>query len=313
LQLTKQKYQLTGIALVLCGTLLFSTKSIFIKQAYALGIDPVSLMFLRMSMSVPFYIIIYWYYRGTAIPMSIKELCLVCTTGCIGYYLASYLDLTGLLYISASFERVILYLFPTIVLFLSVIFFKHKIKRFELLALALSYIGLMVIYFQDVSTQGDQVTLGAVLVFASAIAFAIFVIASGQLITRVGAIRFTSLSMISASIAITVHYAISSSQQKIGLYAFQTDVYFLAFILALFCTVLPSYLINFGIQRIGAAHSAIISTISPVFTIILAAIFLNETSTFIHVIGFAFVIGGIGILTFAKISPRLNNTAPGKQ
>jgi len=307
-QLTNQKHIIIGTMLALSGTLLFSTKSIFIKQAYAFSIDPVSLMFLRMAMSIPFYLIIYLFYSGTAIKMNLKEFFLVCITGCIGYYIASYLDLTGLLYISASFERVILYTFPTIVLLLSVVFFKHRINRHEIAALAFSYAGLMIIYFQDFSTQGNLVTQGALLVFASAFAFAIFVVASGQLIARVGAIRFTSFSMLSASVAIAFHYTFSSTQRETGLYDFPSEIYILAFILALFCTVLPSYLINMGIQRIGAAQSAIISTISPVFTIILAIIFLNETSTLFHLVGFTFVIGGIGILTFAKISLRRNKT-----
>jgi len=304
----EQTQFITGMVLALSGTLLFSTKSIFIKQAYDLGIDPVSLLFLRMSMSLPFYLIIYFFYQSTAKPITTKEFGLVSITGCIGYYLASYLDLTGLLYISASFERIILYTFPTIVLLLSAVFFKHKINRFEIFALIVSYAGLLVIYFQDFSTQGSLATKGALLIFACAIAFAIFIVASGQLIAKIGAIRFTSLSMVSASTAIALHYLASSSGLETTLFDFNTKVYYLTFILALFCTVLPSYLINMGIQRIGATRSAIIGTVSPIFTIIFATIFLNETITLPHITGFIFVIGGIAILTFRKFENAKQNT-----
>ncbi|WP_455205750.1 DMT family transporter [Kaarinaea lacus] len=286
-----------GVVLALGGTLFFSTKAIFIKKAYQYGIDSVTLLFLRMSMALPFYVLVYMLNKKSEKALSLREIVLVCLTGCVGYYLASYLDLTGLLYISASFERMILYLFPTFVLLISVVLFKHKIKVNEIVAFAVCYLGILVIYSQELSAAGNAATVGVLLVFGSAIAFSIFVVASGQLVVRVGSQRFTSLSMIAAALATCVHFSFDGNASA---YGYENEVYGLAFILAIFCTVLPSYLINMGIKRIGAANSAIIGTISPVFTIVLAYVFLQETSSMIHILGFILVISGIAMITIRK-------------
>ena len=296
--LSKQYF--IGVMLALLGTLFFSTKSIFIKKVYQYGVDPVTLMFLRMLMALPFYFLIYLLNKSRMPSLSIKDFGLICITGLLGYYLASYLDLNGLLYISASFERMILYLFPSFVLVISIVFLKHKINITEIIAFVVCYFGISVIYLQDFGAGGNDVTYGMVLVLGSALAFSIFVVLSGQLIGKVGSVQFTSLSMMSASVAVFVHYFFNT---QIDFSNVQREVYYLTFVLAVFCTVLPSYLINMSVKLLGATKVAIMGTISPVFTIALAYFFLQEVSTLMHMFGFALVLLGISIITLAKRKP----------
>lgn len=291
----------TAVVLTIAGIVFFSMKSIFIKIAYTYGSEPVSLMFLRMLMALPFYIGIYLYNRKSMHSMSSFEFIATVSTGIIGYYVASILDLQGLVYINASLERMILYLFPSFVLIFSVVFFAHQLKVREVLAFILSYSGILLIYQQDASIGGGVVTQGAMLVLGSAVAFAIFVLASGYLIKRVGAVQFTSISMLGASMAIGIHFGMDS---QVTISGFPKEVYLYAFLLAVLCTVLPSYLINYGVKTIGAAQVAIMSTISPLITIGFASIFLQESYSVFHTYGFLLAIIGIGLITIKRSSDK---------
>ena len=299
-----KRHYLVGVLLALTGTLFFSAKSIVIKKVYQYGVGVESLMVLRMAMAAPIYALIFLLNatRGNAI--SAKDLLAICAIGVIGYYMASYLDLSGLRYISASFERIILYLFPSFVLIISVVFFNHKLKTSEVLAFVLSYLGIMVIYAQDFQAGGHEVTRGMLLVLGSALAFSLFVVLSGQYIAKAGSVRFTSISMLGASVAVFLHYLAHGAET---ITAFDRQSYAWILVLALLCTVLPSYLINMAVQRIGAPRVAILGTISPVFTIVMAYAFLHELSTVMHIVGFALVIMGIAVISVPKPKP-----APGK-
>jgi len=306
-----RQYYFVGVLLVLAGTVFFSAKSIFIKKVYELGVDPDSLMVLRMAMAAPFYLLIYAFATNSKqAKMKISDFLMVCAIGILGYYLASYLDLSGLVYITASFERMILYLFPSFVLIISVIFLNHKLTLTEIFAFIFSYLGILVIYAEDFRFYGHDATYGMLLVLGSAIAFAVFVVLSGKYIAKVGSVRFTSISMLGATVAVCLHYLFNATS---GLGEYQNQTYGLIFILALFCTVLPSYFINMGIKRIGAPRAAIISTISPVFTVIMAYAFLGEVSTTMHMVGFTLVILGIATISLAKyIQPTLSKLQAAK-
>lgn len=297
-----KKFYLIGVLLALTGTLLFSAKSIVIKKVYQYGIDADSLMVIRMAMAVPFYLIIYLLNKPRGNIISVREFFTVGAIGVLGYYVASYLDLTGLQYITASFERMILYLFPSFVLIISVVFLHHKLTLSEVLAFVLSYLGILAIYAQDFQTGGHDVTFGMILILGSALAFSVFVVLSGHYIAKVGSVQFTSVSMLGAGVAVFFHYLINT---PVDLGGYDNQVYGLIFVLALFCTVLPSYLINMGVKRLGAPRVAILGTISPVFTVIMAYAFLNEVSTLLHMAGFSLVILGIAIITLAKQNPTV--------
>jgi len=301
-----QNHYLVGVMLVLIGTLFFSAKSIFIKKVYEFGMDPDSLMVLRMAMAAPIYLLIYFLTTSKNNKVSKIDFVIISGIGVLGYYVASYLDLLGLVYISASFERMILYLFPSFVLVISVVFLNHKLRLAEVLAFVISYMGIMVIYIQDFQTHGHEATYGLLLVLGSALAFSVFVVLSGKYIPKAGSVQFTSVCMLGATVAVLLHYVFNVSG---SLGSYDNKTYGFALILALFCTVLPSYLINMGIKRVGAPRAAIIATISPVFTVAMAYVFLNEVSTLTHIIGFSLVIMGIAIISVSKHKPATEKAA----
>ena len=306
IEVNSQNNYLVGVMLVLIGTIFFSAKSIFIKKVYEYGVDPDSLMVLRMAIAAPIYLAIYLLtVASTSNKVSKVDFVIISAIGVLGYYVASYLDLMGLVFISASFERMILYVFPSFVLIISVIFFNHKLRLAEVLAFVLSYSGIMVIYAQDLQSYGHETTYGLLLVLGSALAFSVFVVLSGKYIPKAGAVQFTSVCMLGATMAVLLHYCFNTNS---NLGSFDSHTYGLAFILAIFCTVLPSYLINMGIKRVGAPRAAIISTVSPVFTVAMAYVFLNEVSGFEHIMGFALVIIGIAIISASKQKSTVEKT-----
>lgn len=291
------RVHLYGVLLVAVSAIMFSGKAILIKIAYRFHIDAVTLMTLRMLMSLPFYLVIGFFSRGKHGPITIKQLLATIAVGVSGYYFASLFDLSGLQYITASFERLILYLYPTMVVILSAIVFRKAIKKAEYLALVVGYLGVALIFLRDQSVMGPEVTRGAIFVFLSAFTFAIFLIGSGQLSPKIGATRFTTIAMIAASVAILLHFSVANEMSDLQV---PSKVYIIAFSIALFCTVIPSYLLSAGIQRIGASQGALVGALGPVSTMVLAAIVLGEILTPIHFMGMALVLLSVMTISFYR-------------
>lgn len=291
------RVHLYGVLLVAASAIMFSGKAILIKIAYRYHIDAVSLMTLRMLMSLPFYLVIGFYSRGKHAPMTLKQLLATIAVGVSGYYFASLFDLSGLQYITASFERLILYLYPTMVVILSALLFRKAIKRVEYVALVVGYLGIALIFIKDQSVMGADVTKGAVFVFLSAFTFAIFLVGSGQLSPKIGATRFTTIAMIAASVAILLHFTVTNQITDLKV---PNKVYIIAFSIALFCTVIPSYLLSAGIQRIGASQGALVGALGPVSTMVLAFFILGEVLTPIHFLGMVLVLLSVMTISFYR-------------
>jgi drug/metabolite transporter (DMT)-like permease len=199
---------LTGGIFVCLSAIGFSAKAILVKLAYAYDVDTVSLLALRMGFSLPFFVLMLFLPQGRSdiggSKLRIGDYLHVAALGLLGYYLASYLDFLGLQYISAGLERMILFLYPTLVIVLSAVFLKRRISFRERVALVLSYIGIGAVFYQQVMLDGSgqrERVLGIALVFASAVSYAVYLMGSGRVIARFGATRFTAWAMITASIA----------------------------------------------------------------------------------------------------------------
>jgi drug/metabolite transporter (DMT)-like permease len=290
-----------GFALVFLGALGFSVKSILIKFAYKADheIDVISLMALRMLFALPFFLIIaLWQHRKTdSQPLNSKQWLIIIVLGLMGYYLASYLDFAGLQYISAGLERVILFLYPTFVIVFSAVLYRRPISIRQLIALILSYAGLVLIFIAQLSLQSPKLLLGAGLILGSAIIFACFTMGSGIMVHKIGSTRFTAYTMMVASMATLTHFSL---QQKISLNHFQADIYYLTLIMAVFSTVLPAFFMNAGIRRIGAGSASIISSTGPVVTLMLAYMLLDEAISGFQLIGTLLVLTGVYIISKAK-------------
>ncbi len=292
---------LIGIIFVLIGAIAFSAKAIFIKLAYAYGahVDALSLMVLRMIMALPFFLLVALTNQQSSdqIPISLQEWSAVIFLGIIGYYLASLFDFKGLELISAGLERIILFLYPTFVVLLSAIFLKRKINRLEIFALLLSYTGIIFVVIDQIEANSAGMIRGVIYIAISAFTFAIFLMGSGEMTKRIGATRFTAYAMSISCVVTIIHYGFSY-----GFYPpeFEVNVYYLAFLLAIISTVIPAFLMNAGIRRIGASKASIISSIGPISTLFLAYFFLQERINFVQIIGTVLVIFGVYLVSRSK-------------
>jgi drug/metabolite transporter (DMT)-like permease len=291
---------LVGALLVVMGSICFAGKAVLVKYNYIhYHVDTVSLLALRMLFSAPFYLIILFFQnrKQSEVPkLTGKEWIWMLFIGLVGYYLAAFFDFWGLNFITASVERLILFIYPTIVVILSAIFLKTTIHKIQYLALVITYMGVAFAFIPDLrmGMQKDLI-IGSGLIFLSSLTYAIYLIGSGEMIPKVGALRFTCYAMLISTAMIIVHYFISVGG---NLFAYQADVYWLSITMAVFTTVIPSFMISEGIKRIGSGNASIISSIGPIATIIMANIFLDEIISSWQTVGTFIVLGGVLMISW---------------
>ncbi|MFD1002517.1 DMT family transporter [Ohtaekwangia kribbensis] len=289
-------YFIGGVLIALAGAICFSTKAIFVKLAYRdTGIDAITLLALRMLFSLPFFVVsaAFASRKEGNVKFTSKQWVIVAVVGLLGYYISSLLDFLGLQYISAGMERLILFIYPTLVLLMSAIFFKQKINKYQWLALIITYVGLALAFYSEVdwtAEQNNDFYLGAVLIFSCAITYALYIVGSGQIIPQVGAAKFNSYAMTFASVGVLLHYAIASDT---SLFNLSPRVYFYSVMMALVSTVIPSYLVTEGIKRIGSDNAAIVGSIGPMSTILQAYILLHEPVFVLQIVGTILILAGI--------------------
>jgi drug/metabolite transporter (DMT)-like permease len=298
----KKKQFWLGIIIGVLGVVLFSSKAVMVKIAYQYHVDAISILLLRMLFSFPFYIVIAYLYRNKSkTQKTTKDWLWLVFFGVVGYYLASYFDFVGLVYIKASLERIILFLYPTIVLILNKLFLKQRITTPQLIAIALTYLGILIAFWDEVNVSGEGTIIGGVLILLSALTYASYLVGSGWLIPKFGVVQFTAYAMLVSCISVFAHYSITN---QVNLFNFSCEVYVLGFLIAVFATVIPSFLVSTSIKMISSSNYAIIAGVGPISTIILATIFLEERLTFIQLIGALVVISGIVFISLKK-SPKL--------
>ena len=293
-----------GSLFTLCAAFLFSTKAIFIKQTYVLSplVDGTVLMALRMLSALPFFLLICWLNRHRNKNIPAKDWILLVLAGLIGYYVSSWLDFTGLMYISASLERIILFLYPTLTVIASSIIYKQRLSLKSILAIALSYGGTIIVMLQEQSTVPHETDfwLGVSLVFAAAISFACYLLLTPRLIHKFGSWNFTGLALSIACVGSLTHFIISAAHPVDLLYQLPQAVIWYGIALGLLVTVVPTIFIAQSISRLGAAQSAMIGSIGPILTIILAVAFLGESMNSIQWLGCLLNIMGVMIITLSK-------------
>lgn len=294
-------YTLLGAIFVLLSAVLFAIKAILIKFAYSLdaSLDGVTLLALRMASALPFFLLIACFAPRQARQITRHDWVLLLLAGLIGYYLASILDFVGLQYISASLERIILFLYPTLTVLMTAAIYRQPIAARTWLAIVLSYGGTLVVMLGEgwQALIGDGVLWGSALVFAGAVAYASYLVMTPTLIQRFGSWRFTGLAMSVACIASVLHFIWVTPAPLVVLHGFSSQVIWLGVALGFFSTVLPATLLMQGIQRIGAAQAALISSGGPVLTIVLAVALLGEHLNVLQWIGCALNIVGVLMIT----------------
>ena len=284
-----------SVALAALGAVLFSAKAIVVKLSYVYGADASTVLALRMIASLPFFWAAVWWEgrRTTRPPIARKDFWQLLFLGFIGYYISSYLDFLGLQYISAGLERVILYLNPTMVLVLSAVLLKKKISSRQWLAMAIAYIGVLLVFLQDVRWEGSQATLGSTFVFLSAICYAIYLIFSGEVVSRVGSIRVVAFASASSTVFAILHALIMNPS---ALITQPNEVYWLALLNGSLCTFVPMLAIMVAIHRVGSGMAAQAGVAGPIATVFLGWYFLAEPISVMQLVGIAIVLIGMAVL-----------------
>ena len=293
--MTDRRDMLLGYIYAALGAALFSTKAIFIKLAYQEVANAPLMLGLRMAFSLPFFllagIVIFTTQRKQALSLPSRRAWLgAIGSGFFGYYLSSLLDLEGLTYITAQLERLVLFTYPVLVMLLGAWFFGGKLTKQGLIAGAISYLGLAVVLREGLSGGGQNVWLGTSLVFGCAITFALYQLLAKKYISLMGASLFTCVALSSSAVTSLIHYGVVTGGMDLSA---SPRFLWLAFCTAIFATVLPSFLINWGMARIGPQSTSMVSGASPILTIWLAVELLGEPFTLIDALGAALIIGSV--------------------
>jgi drug/metabolite transporter (DMT)-like permease len=282
-----------AVLLAVLGVLLFSSKAIFAKLIYTYDVDAITALMLRMTVAVPVYVVVFLATPKTKSERN-KDLLYVFLFGFLGYYLASFLDFEGLTYIKASLERLILFIYPTLVIIISAVFLKKRILFVQKIGVLITYLGVCIVFAPELLEQENpsSILTGAILVFFSALTYAAYLVGSQWLIPRFGVRRFTSMAMIWSGVMVALHY-LTVSETPMQMFDLPKPVYRYALMMGVLATVVPSFMISAAIQRLGAAQFSIFGALGPVSTITLAYLFLNETLSFFQILGSLVVIAGV--------------------
>ena len=283
-----------GLALAAGGSIAFSAKAIIVKLAYRHGVDAVTLIMFRMLFALPLFLALAWWAGRGKPPLTRRDLAVVCGLGFCGYYLASFLDFAGLQYISASLERLILYLNPTLVMLLGWVLFKRRVTRGQLAAFAVSYLGILVVFGAELRLEGRDVLLGSALVFGSALSYAVYLVYSGQEVQRLGSLRLTGLATSVACVLCIAQYLVL---RPVGsALDLPAAVWWLSVLNAVACTFAPVLMMMMAIERVGASVASQAGMVGPVFTILLGALLLGEPFTVWVAAGTVLVMAGVAWL-----------------
>ncbi|MFM9914750.1 MAG: DMT family transporter [Rhizobacter sp.] len=283
----------TGLLLAFLGAIAFSGKAIIAKLAYRHGVDAITLVMYRMLFALPLFVMLsVWASRGKP-ALHRRDWMVIAGLGITGYYLASTLDFMGLQYVSASLERLILYLNPTLVLALGVVLFERRVTSRQLMALAVSYGGVLLVFGQELTHVGPHAALGAALVFGSAISYAVYLVLSGEEVRRIGALRLTGLASTVACVLCIGQFLVL---RPLAAMAVAPEVIWLSLLNALACTFAPVLMVMMAIERIGATLVAQTGMIGPMSTLLMGVLLLGEPFTAGIAAGTVLVIAGIWML-----------------
>ena len=288
-----------GLALATAGSIAFSGKAIIVKLAYRHGVDAVTLIMYRMLFALPLFLGLAWWAGRGRPRLTARDWRVVVGLGFSGYYLASFLDFAGLAYVSAAFERLVLYLNPTLVLLIGRVLFKRRVAGAQLLALAVSYAGVLLVFGHEVRVAGAHVALGTALVFGSAVSYALYLVFSGEEVRRLGSLRLTGLATSVACLFCLAQFALV---RPFAAAHVAPQVLWLSLLNATLCTFAPVLMVMMAIERVGATVAAQTGMVGPLSTILMGIVILGEPFTAWIGAGTVFVLTGIWML--AKAHPK---------
>lgn len=285
---------IVGIIIAMLGATLFAGKAIVAKLMYRYGVDALTLMTWRMLMSAPLFLVIGMWQSGKLPSLQSRDKLRILFLGVIGYYLSSLLDFMGLEYISVGLERLIMFLTPSFVMLLSIVLYRRRTNLYAWMALLVSYMGTILVLVYDLHATGSQVWWGTFLVVLAAISYAFYLLLSGEMVARVGALRLSAYAMCTSTVVCLMHFLVT---EPVAHLVQPMPVYQLSLINAIFCTVFPALMTMVAVQRIGAAATSQAGMVGPVATLFFGATLLDEPITLVQVLGTGLVLSGIYMLT----------------
>ena len=293
--------------LALGGSMAFSGKAIIVKLAYRYGVDAVTLIMFRMLFALPVFAVMAWWASRGQTALTRRDWLGVLWLGFTGYYLASFLDFAGLAYISASLERLILYLNPTLVMLLGFVLYKRRVTAWQLAGTAISYCGVVLVFGHEIALEGKDAVWGALLVFLSAVSYAVYLVYSGEMVKRLGALRLVGLaSAVACGLCILQFALLRPSSAAL---AVAPEVIWLSLLNATACTVAPVLMVMMAIERIGASMASQAGMVGPISTILMGVVILGEPFTAWVVAGTVLVIAGIFVFSRGGAVGRSKNQA----
>jgi drug/metabolite transporter (DMT)-like permease len=291
-------YDIIGVLLAALAAVAFSLRSIFVKLAYEDMSDPVTLLALRMIFSLPFFVVAVALHRRSSVRQTLpaitsRDALLLAALGFVGYYLASFLDMIGLQFVAAGVGRLLLFVYPTIVVVISAVVLRKPISRRGLVALVITYVGVALVLSGQFDKTSDNFWLGATLVMLSAVSFSLYLVGSGEVVHRVGTIRFTAYATAAASFYCILQFL---ALRPLSALVLPPRVYLLAIAMALFSTVMPIFMMAEALRRIGASRVAMISALGPVATVVSGYLGLDEKMTLLQTVGGVLVVLGVVVV-----------------
>lgn len=283
-----------GLLLATFGAIAFSGKAIIVKLAYRYGVDAVTLIMYRMLFALPIFAAMAWWASRGKPPLTRKDWLGVLWLGFTGYYLASFLDFAGLAFISASLERLILYLNPTLVLLLGLVMYKRRVSPPQIVGMAISYCGVVLVFGHEITLQGADAAWGALLVFLSAVSYALYLVYSGEMVRRLGSLRLVGLATSVACLLCLLQFVLL---RPMSAAAVAPEVIWLSLLNATLCTAVPVLMVMMAIERIGASMAAQTGMVGPMSTILMGVLILGEPFTAWVAAGTVLVIAGIFVFT----------------
>ena len=290
-----------GLLLALAGSIAFSGKAIIVKLAYRHGVDAVTVIMYRMLFALPLFLALAWwatYRSGQPVkPLTRRDWLGILGLGFSGYYAARILDFWGLQYISASLERLILYLNPTLVLLLGWLLYRRRISGQQYGAMALSYAGMLLVFGHELSFEGSSTLIGGALVFGSAVSYAVYLVFSGELVKRHGSLRLVGLATSVACLLCLLQFLLL---RPLSAALVAPEVIGLSLLNAVACTAAPVVMVMMAIERIGPGLTAQVGMVGPLSTIAMGALVLGESLNGWIVAGTALVLSGVLWVTRAR-------------
>ena len=286
--------------LAAAGAIFFSAKAIIVKLAYRYGVDAVTLIMYRMLFALPFFLLMAWWAGRGRPPLSRRDRAGVLGLGFCGYYLSSMLDFAGLQYITASLERLILYLGPTMVLLLGWMLRGRRVTLGEVLAMAVSYAGAVLVFGLELHVApGAATAWGALLVLASTFSYALYLFYSGEFVQRLGSLRLVGLASIVASLCCIAQFLLL---RPLSAARVAPEVVWLSLLNGTLCTVVPVLIVMMAIERIGPGLASQVGMIGPLSTIAMSIVLLGEPFTPWLAAGTVLVM--LGIALFGRAGRR---------